>query len=54
MKMLSFQPASLYENGGCGRVLRCLYKDHQKKITSLVVLEQNVTKNKNHNYLFGY
>lgn len=35
IKLLSFQPGSLYENGGAGRVLRRLYVDHEKHITTL-------------------
>jgi glycosyltransferase involved in cell wall biosynthesis len=35
IKLLSFQPGSLYENGGAGRVLRRLYVNHEKYITTL-------------------
>lgn len=37
MKILSFQPGSLYQNGGCGRVLRRLYAGQEDNITSLYV-----------------
>jgi glycosyltransferase involved in cell wall biosynthesis len=38
MKILSFQPFPLYANSGGSRVLRRFYEDHEKDITSLVVL----------------
>jgi hypothetical protein len=37
MKLLSFQPFSLYENGGGNRILRRLYQDREQQITSLAV-----------------
>jgi glycosyltransferase involved in cell wall biosynthesis len=37
MKILSIQPASLYQNGGMGRLLRRLYKGHEKDIIGLYV-----------------
>ena len=36
-KIISFQPAPLYENGGAGRVLRRLYEGHEKSVTTLYV-----------------
>ena len=37
MKLLSFQPGSIYYNGGMGRILRRIYIDHNCEITSLYV-----------------
>lgn len=37
MKILSFQPDSLYKNGGASRVLRRLYYGHEDKVSSLYV-----------------
>ena len=37
MKILSIQPASLYQNGGMGRLLRRLYKGHEKDIIGLYI-----------------
>jgi len=37
MKILSFQPCSLYQNGGAGRLLRRLYLGHESQIISLFV-----------------
>ena len=37
MKILSIQPASLYQNGGMGRLLRRLYKGNEKDIIGLYV-----------------
>lgn len=42
MKLLSFQPFSLFRNGGGSRVLRRLYEGHESQITSLVVQEELV------------
>lgn len=41
MKVLSFQPGSLYQNGGMGRLLRRLYNGHELDITSLYVHDYN-------------
>lgn len=35
MKLLSFQPCSLYQNGGCGRVLRRLYEGREQDVISI-------------------
>lgn len=35
MKLLSFQPCSLYQNGGCGRVLRRLYEVREQDVISI-------------------
>lgn len=43
MKLLSFQPCSLYQNGGCGRVLRRLYAGKEEDVFSISV---NVAHNK--------
>lgn len=40
MKLLSFQPFSLFRNGGGSRVLRRLYEGHESQIISLVVQEE--------------
>lgn len=37
MRILSFQPSSLYQNGGAGRLLRRLYQNHESDIISLYV-----------------
>jgi hypothetical protein len=37
MKLLSFQPGSIYFNGGCGRVLRRLYMGREKDVISVGV-----------------
>lgn len=37
MKILSFQPGSLYQNGGMGRLLRRLYQGHEEDIIGLYV-----------------
>lgn len=37
MKILSFQPCSLYTNGGCGRVLRRLYEGREDEVISIAV-----------------
>ncbi|TWR27573.1 glycosyltransferase family 4 protein [Mucilaginibacter pallidiroseus] len=37
MKLLSYQPFSLYANGGGNRILRRLYQGHEDKVISLVV-----------------
>jgi hypothetical protein len=37
MKLLSFQPASLYVNGGCGRLLRRLFQGNESNITAVFV-----------------
>ena len=37
MKILSFQPCSLYQNGGMGRLLRRLYQGHEVDITGLYI-----------------
>ncbi|GAA4976513.1 hypothetical protein [Algibacter aquimarinus] len=37
MKILSFQPQSLYENGGAARLLRRLYAGRETQVTSLFV-----------------
>lgn len=42
MKLLSFQPFSLFRNGGGSRVLRRLYEGHESQIVSLVVQEELV------------
>lgn len=41
MKILSFQPASLYTNGGVGRLLRRLYYGKEKSITTMWVEKYN-------------
>jgi glycosyltransferase involved in cell wall biosynthesis len=41
MKILSFQPASLYQNGGMGRLLRSLYKGHENDVTALYINYSN-------------
>jgi hypothetical protein len=41
MKILSLQPASLYQNGGMGRLLRSLYKGHEKDVTGLYINYSN-------------
>ncbi|SEG18726.1 hypothetical protein [Flavobacterium urumqiense] len=41
MKILSYQPASLYQNGGMGRLLRSLYKGHEKDVTSFYINYSN-------------
>jgi hypothetical protein len=38
-KLLSFQPGSLYENGGAGRLLRRLYDKHEAEVTTLYLKE---------------
>ena len=37
MKVLSFQPGSLYQNGGMGRILRRIYEGRQTQIKTLYV-----------------
>ena len=37
MKLLSYQPFSLYETGGGSRILRRLYEGHEAQVTSLFV-----------------
>jgi len=41
MKILSFQPGSLYQNGGMGRLLRRLYQGHETNITGLYITDYN-------------
>ncbi len=41
MKILSFQPGSLYQNGGMGRLLRRLYQGHEEDIIGLYVNYEN-------------
>ena len=41
MKILSFQPGSLYQNGGMGRLLRRLYQGHETDITGLYINDYN-------------
>ena len=38
MKLLSFQPFALYENGGGNRILRRLYNNKESQVTSLAVV----------------
>lgn len=42
MKLLTFQPFSLYSNGGGNRILRRLFKGREAQVTSLVVSEAEV------------
>lgn len=44
MKVLSFQPGSLYQNGGMGRLLRRLYQGHELDITSLYINDYNASQ----------
>lgn len=41
MKILSFQPCSLYQNGGMGRLLRRLYQGHEVDIIGLYITNGN-------------
>ena len=43
MKILSFQPCSLYQNGGMGRLLRRLYQGHEIDIIGLYISNGNTT-----------
>ena len=40
MKILSFQPCSIYVNGGMGRLLRRIYEGHEDEITCLSIIQQ--------------
>lgn len=46
MKLLSFQPFSLYENGGGNRILRRLYNNKESQVTSLAVVGFSSTPKK--------
>lgn len=37
MKILSFHPCSIYQNGGAGRVIRRLFEGHEEQITAIYV-----------------
>lgn len=37
MKILSFHPCSIYENGGAGRLMRRLYQGHESQIIAMYV-----------------
>ena len=39
LKLLSFQPVSLYKNGGASRVLRRLYKGHEEQVYSIGITD---------------
>ena len=45
MKLLSFQPFSLFRNGGGSRVLRRLYQGHENQILSLVSQDSHAKLN---------
>lgn len=46
MKLLSFQPYSLYTSGGGSRILRRLFEGHESQISSLAVVIRKVDDNK--------
>lgn len=46
MKILSFQPCSLYQNGGMGRLLRRLYSNNEGNITGVYCDCENVVQTK--------
>lgn len=45
IRILSFQPASIYENGGMGRLLRRLYQGKEADVICLYVNQYNSSKN---------
>jgi hypothetical protein len=45
MKLLSFQPFSIYDCGGGCRILRRLYAGHEEDIISLAVADAPLTQN---------